>query len=52
MDNNIETVTIPKSQYETLLAHAEFLSCLEACGVDNWSGYCDAIEMMKEEEYE
>jgi hypothetical protein len=27
-----------------------FLSCLEACGVDNWNGYSDACEMSQEEE--
>jgi len=31
-----ETVTITKAEYERLLDAAEFLSCLEACGVDNW----------------
>jgi hypothetical protein len=25
-----------------------FLSCLEACGVDNWDGFSDAHEMMDE----
>ena len=27
---------------------AEFLDCLEACGVDNWRGYAEAVEMMEE----
>lgn len=45
----IEMVTIPKNEYENLKEQAEFLSCLEACGVDNWCGYGDAQEMMEEE---
>lgn len=48
----IEMVTIPKSEYTRLKEQAEFLSCLEACGVDNWCGYGDAQEMMEEESEE
>ena len=29
---------------------AEFLSCLEAAGVDNWVGYEMAYQMMEEDE--
>lgn len=43
----MEMVTISKEEYERLLNRAEFLSCLEACGVDNWSGYGYAWEMME-----
>jgi hypothetical protein len=35
----METVTIPKSEYEQLIKDSDFLGCLEAAGVDNWSGY-------------
>jgi hypothetical protein len=49
---NKETVTISKEEYEQLLSDSHFLSCLEACGVDNWHGYSDAREMEIEEEYE
>jgi hypothetical protein len=45
-----ETVTISKSEYENLLEAQEFLNCLEACGVDNWSGHSEARRMMSEEE--
>jgi hypothetical protein len=45
-----EMVTITKAEYERLLDREAFLDCLEACGVDNWSGYGDAHEMMYEEE--
>lgn len=47
---NKEMVTISKEEYEGLLERSEFLSCLNACGVDNWQGYSDAQEMMNEEE--
>lgn len=45
-----ETVTIAKSEYDQLLKDSALLSCLEACGVDNWQGWDDAINMMDEEE--
>lgn len=45
-----EKVTISRSEYEQLLNDSEFLSCLEACGVDNWDGYGDAWEMYNEGE--
>lgn len=47
---NQEMVTITKKEYEELLNDSAFLSCLEACGVDNWSGYSDARQMLEEEE--
>lgn len=51
MVNNMEeTVTISKKEYESLLEDSEKLSALEAAGVDNWQGYDDAMEMMKEME--
>lgn len=45
-----ETVTITKKEYDDLLKDSEWLSCLEAAGVDNWQGYEDAIQMLKENE--
>jgi hypothetical protein len=36
---NEETVTIPKSRYESLLASEKFLLALETAGVDNWEYY-------------
>lgn len=47
-----ETVTISKAEYKRLLKDSELLGCLEACGVDNWSGWGDALEMFNEEEAE
>lgn len=44
----VERVLISKAEYDILVDDSEFLSCLEACGVDNWSGYSDAIKMMEE----
>lgn len=44
-----ETITITLEEYELLIERSEFLSCLEACGVDNWDGYSDAWTMMEEE---
>lgn len=45
-----ETVTISKSEYDQLLDDSNLLSCLRACGVDNWQGWDDAIDMYDEEE--
>lgn len=46
------TVTIAKSHYAQLLDDQYKLECLEAAGVDNWSGYDDAMEMYREGEEE
>lgn len=46
------TVTISKKEYDSLLADSHKLSCLEMAGVDNWSGYDYAMELMGEEEEE
>lgn len=48
-----EKVTITLSEYNELLENSAFLECLQACGVDNWSGYDDARMMMEnsEEDY-
>lgn len=42
-------IKITLNEYNKLLRAANFLDCLEACGVDNWSGYSDAIEMLEDE---
>lgn len=46
----IDQVVISKSDLNELLVKEEFLSCLEANGVDNWHGYADARQMANEEE--
>jgi hypothetical protein len=47
-----ETVTISKEEYEQLLKKENLLECLEACGVDNWGGWDDAMEIFNEGEAE
>jgi hypothetical protein len=48
-NDSLETVTISKKEYESLLEDSEFLSALQGAGVDNWDGYDYAIELMNEE---
>lgn len=45
-----DVVVISRAEYERLQNDSEFLSCLQACGVDNWNGYGDAKQMMDEQE--
>lgn len=45
-----ETITISKKEYESLLEDQKLLQCLQGAGVDNWSGYECALEMMQEME--
>jgi hypothetical protein len=42
-DSKPEMVAITKAEYESLLDDADKLAKLEAYGVDNWSGYSDAL---------
>ena len=48
------TVTIPRMYYEQLLDNTRLLSSLQSAGVDNWSGYDEALNFLertyKEEE--
>ena len=46
----VEMVTIPKSEYDSLLEDSAWLGYLEAAGVDNWGGYDYARELQREEE--
>lgn len=48
--DKIDIVTISRKEYEDLKADSKFLSCLTACGVDNWDFYDDARDMMGDEE--
>lgn len=41
-------ITISVKEYERLLARVDFLEWLEAAGVDNWVGFGEAHEMMRE----
>jgi hypothetical protein len=44
-----ETVTIPKTEYESLQKEAKFLEALRAAGVDNWEGWDYAIDILNED---
>ncbi len=44
MANNEETVTILKSEYDSLQDDALWRTCVENAGVDNWDGYGYAME--------
>lgn len=37
-------VSIPRSEYESLLADSRMLAALQSAGVDNWEGYSEALE--------
>lgn len=41
-----------QSYIQSLEKDQEFLNALMACGVDNWDGYSDAIEMVYGEDDE
>lgn len=41
-----DTVTISRAEYEQLLADQAKLHALEGAGVDNWTGYDDAMEAL------
>jgi hypothetical protein len=43
-------ITISKEEYEELLKDQKLLQCLQGAGVDNWSGYDYAMELMQEME--
>ncbi len=43
MKKRIDVVTIELDEYEQLLEDQQILAYLRARGVDNWEGYCDAM---------
>ncbi|PCI28315.1 RecBCD nuclease inhibitor [Candidatus Wolfebacteria bacterium] len=47
-DKNADMVTITRLRLEELEADREWLSWLEAAGVDNWEGFSHAQEMRDE----
>ncbi len=49
---NEEMITITKKEYDQLQKDSEWLSYLEAAGVDNWDGLDEAIRMRNEEQDE
>lgn len=45
MNVDTERVEITKEYLAELESAVDFLDCLEACGVNNWDGYGDALDM-------
>ena len=45
---NTSMVEITEDHYERLLDSEETLAALEAAGVDNWQGYDDAMDILRE----
>ena len=43
-------VTISQSELDRLQGDSDFLAALKAAGVDNWSGYDAAIEILNGQE--
>lgn len=43
--NDETTVTITIERYKELLVAESKLQCLEACGVDNWDGYDESMQL-------
>ena len=44
MNPTEETVTVPKSEYISLVKDSLFLEALQQGGVDNWEWYGDSLE--------
>lgn len=43
-------IRVPLSRYIELLESEQKLDALDACGVDNWEGYGEAMRMLEDEE--
>lgn len=41
-------VTISKEKYDDLIKRSNKLEALEQAGVDNWSGYGEAMDLLQE----
>ncbi len=48
INNRKNMIYIPKQEYEDLQNDSNMLLALKDTGVDNWSGYSDALEILKE----
>jgi hypothetical protein len=42
-----EEITITKEEYEKLVEDSKVLDALRRCGVDNWEGYDEAMELIE-----
>ena len=51
-DSKVVTVVVRKDDFERLIAKADKLDALEAAGVDNWSGYDYAMDLLEGEDEE
>lgn len=47
---NDETITMSKTEYESLLEDRKWRIAFENAGVDNWEGYDYARELLNEDE--
>jgi len=45
-------VGIDKQKLESLIKAQRKLAALEACGVDNWEGYSDAMELLDDPDFQ
>lgn len=43
-DSTEETVTITRSEYDSLCDDARWMACVECAGVDNWDDFWLAME--------
>lgn len=48
MSKEPEQVTISREEYDSLIQSSRWLECLESAGVDNWSGFDYARELLDE----
>jgi hypothetical protein len=48
----VKWVIIPKTEYDELVERSDWLAYLEAAGVDNWSGYSNAMDMKESDSHE
>jgi len=46
------TITICGEEYDALIDDSRKLEALQACGVDNWQGYDDAMQLLRSWEEE
>lgn len=48
MDKDTKRITITEREYKRLQNDSDKLAALEEMGVDNWSGYDDAMRIYRE----
>ena len=39
------TIEVPEEEWQRLLQAADWLNCLQAAGVNTWTGYADALQI-------